>query len=273
VTFGGRSGLVLAMFATTWLVRQTESWRTTLQLYGGLGIVAAIVFWLIVRDRPASLVPVSAYRTPFPLRALVRSRMVWLASVHQFGINLAWAFLITEMPSFFTARYGVPETERGWVSTVPVAVGCFGMLVGGWLIDVLTRRYGLRIGRVVPLSGWLLIAAVAYGLTAAAPTAWIAAACFAAMAFAVDAANPAYWTFSQDIGKEHAAAALGWGNMIGNFGAALSPILLGYVQSKAGWTAMFLAGSLAFLMSATVAISLNPNRAIDQSGGGQPASR
>jgi MFS family permease len=177
-------------------------------------------------------------------------------------VNLGWAFLITEMPAYFTARYGVPVEERAWVSTVPVLVGCFGMLAGGLLIDGLTKRFGLRVGRVGPLSGWLVVAAIAYAATSQAPTAWVAACCLGLMAFAVDAANPAYWAFSQDIGKGHAAATLGFGNMIGNVGAALSPLLLGTVQTRFGWPAVFWAGAGAFGMSAVVALFLNPKSSL-----------
>ena len=267
VTFGGRAGLVLAMFATPFLVKQLGSWRIVLACYGLIGIAAAAIFWYVVRERPEGEIasPSDAVSTPFA--ALLRSPMIWLASIHQFGVNLGWAFLITEMPSYFTDRFGIAIEDRGWVSTVPVVVGCFGMLAGGWLIDALTKRFGLRIGRVVPLSGWLVVAAIAYASTSQAPSAWIAAACLGVMAFAVDAANPAYWAFSQDVGKEHAAAALGFGNMIGNFGAALSPLILGYVQSRFGWPTMFLAGGAAFLMSATVALFLNPRKTINTGHG------
>ena len=266
VTFGGRAGLVLALFATPWLVGQLGSWRLALSAYGLLGIVAAVIYFVIVRDRPGDGPREEAKAEPFPFAALVRSPNVWLASAHQFGVNLGWAFLITQMPSYFTARYDVPVEERAWVSTLPVFVGCFGMLAGGVLIDGLTKRYGLRIGRIGPLSGWLAVAALAYVMTSQAPTAWTAAGCLGLMAFAVDAANPAYWAFSQDIGQRHAAATLGFGNMIGNIGAALSPVILGTIQVNYGWPAVFWAGAAAFGTSAVVALFLNPYRAAFDSG-------
>ncbi|MFO0936034.1 MAG: MFS transporter [Gemmataceae bacterium] len=266
VTFGGRSGFVLAMFATPFLMGQLGSWRIVLVRYGLLGIVAAVIFWLIVRDRPKQATLTEPAQVPdsksTPLMALLRSPMVWIASVHQFGVNFGWVFLQTGMPHFFTDRFGIPENERGWVTSVPVFVGCFGMILGGVLIDWLTKHFGLKASRVIPLSGWLFIAAVAYMSTAFAFSPWLAVACLGIMAFAIDAANPAYWAFSQDIGKEHAAASLGFGNMIGNFGAALSPKILGFVSVQYGWTAMFIAGGLAFLLSAIVGLFLDPRKTI-----------
>lgn len=263
VTFGGRAGLVLAMLATPMLISKMESWRVVLASYGGLGTIAAVIFWIIVRDKPNDDSRV-IQSTTTPFLMLIRSPMIWLVSIHQFGVNLGWAFLITEMPGYFTTQFGIPAEDRSWVSTIPVGIGCFGMLAGGWLIDLLSKRFGLRVGRVTSLSSWMLIAAIAYAATSQAPTAWIAATLLGVMAFAVDAQNPAYWSFSQDIGKQHAAAALGFGNMIGNIGAALSPILLGNAQSHWGWPAAFLFGAAAFLISAAIALFLNPHRTISK---------
>jgi ACS family glucarate transporter-like MFS transporter len=259
VTFGGRFGLVIALVLTPTLVDAFDSWRTVLIIYGCLGLVAALFFGIVVREGPNNATV--AYE-PIPFRALITSRNVWLASVHQFGLNFGWVFLITKMPEYFTLHFGVSKEDRGMVALLPAIGGCVGMLFGGLVVDGLTKRYGLRIGRVVPLSGWLVVAAIAYLFASQQSVAWAAAIAIAVMAFAGDAANPAYWSFSQDIGKQHAAATLGFGNMIGNFGAAFSPIVLGYVQIYYGWSNVFLLAAGTFLISAVFALFLNPHRAL-----------
>ena len=54
------------------------------------------------------------------------------------------------------------------------------------------------------------------------------------MAFLVDLGIPSIWAFAQDVGGRHVGAALGWGNMWGNLGAAASPVALQIIRDQAG---------------------------------------
>jgi ACS family glucarate transporter-like MFS transporter len=77
----------------------------------------------------------------------------------------------------------------------------------------------------------------------------------------------------QDIGGRNTAAVAGWGNMWGNYGAALSsimvPKLLKWGQQLSvgdagvtGQTIVFLACSSAFFLSAVLALGMNPTKRI-----------
>src|SRR5262245_40830595 len=171
------------------------------------------------------------------------------------------------MPEFFDSFSGVSPGERGRVSALPVVFGIAGMLCGGLITDRLSRRFGVRTGRRVPLGLMPAVAAVAYLLCAAAENKWVAAALIGVMALATDLANPAYWAFAQDVGRRHAATTLGWGNMFGQFGAALSPILLGFVKELFGWSGMFVAGAIVFGVGSVAGFLL------DTSQPSEPGSR
>jgi ACS family glucarate transporter-like MFS transporter len=274
VAIGGRLGLLLSMLFTP-VLADAVGWRSTLLGFGVLGLIVAVVFWIVARDSPAlhpwsvdtkdsspEFQPSTAADV-LPLRALVASRTLWLASLNQFAINVGWAFLITKMPEFFDSFSDVSPGERGRVSALPVVFGIVGMLCGGWVTDRLSRGFGVRTGRRVPLGLMPAVAAVAYLLCAAAENKWAAAVLIGVMSLATDLANPAYWAFAQDVGRRHAAAALGWGNMFGQFGAALSPILLGEVQIVFGWPAMFVAGAVAFAVGSAAGFMMDASRPID----------
>jgi hypothetical protein len=51
--------------------------------------------------------------------------------------------------------------------------------------------------------------------------------------------------------------------MIGNFGAALSPVLLGKVQEVGGWSASFVTCAVAFLVAAICSLFLNAARPLE----------
>ena len=142
-----------------------RTWREVLWTYGGIGLVVALLFWWIVRDRPgdhpwanAAEVELAGTANPAAPRAagipwllLIRSQNMWLSGLSQFGINFGWVFLVTLLPSFLTEVYQVPIEERGTMAGIPLAVSCIGMFLGGVLTDRLVKILGLRWGRALPV--------------------------------------------------------------------------------------------------------------------------
>ena len=84
-------------------------------------------------------------------------------------------------------------------------------------------------------------------------SAWGVVAAMAVMAVATDLAVPSVWAFAQDVGGRHAGSALGWTNMWGNFGAALSPVVLAVARQASGWDVAFLIAATSFLLAGLAA--------------------
>jgi MFS transporter, ACS family, glucarate transporter len=143
------------------------------------------------------------------------------------------------------------------MQTVPLVASCIGMACGGLFGDLSYRLFGKRWGRSIPLGLTLTLCAVTYLIATQVSTAWGVVAALTVMAFLVDMSNPSIWAFAQDVGGRHVGAALGWGNMWGNFGAALSPILLVLLRDAAGWNTAFLVCAGCFVLAAISALCLN----------------
>jgi MFS transporter, ACS family, glucarate transporter len=245
------------------LVRQLygRAWREVMWLYGGLGLLVAAAFWLTVRDHPSGDAP-RATRQGMPWLLLLRSRSMALSGLMQFGINIGWVFLITLLPRYL-AEARVPIEERGTMAMVPLLAGCAGMLVGGRLTDALTIALGRRWGRALP------IGLTQYGCAAAClaclwlDTPWGIVAALSVMSAAVDLGVPAIWAFVQDVGGRHTGAALGYGNMWGNLGAAVSPVLLSQVEVRGGWSAVFVTCAVAFAVAATAGLLIDARRPLE----------
>jgi ACS family glucarate transporter-like MFS transporter len=102
--------------------------------------------------------------------------------------------------------------------------------------DRFTQIFGLTWGRRLfgVLSQWLAAAGLVVSLMTGNP--YIAIGGFAFAAFSNDLGLGAVWAYFQDAGGSYVATFLGFANMCGNLGAFASPLLLGFMAQKYGWS-------------------------------------
>jgi MFS transporter, ACS family, glucarate transporter len=281
VSFGGRIGGAIAPFLTAFAAvtllgdsaTGAKNWRGIFLLYGSLGLVAAAIFWFVTRDSPgqhpwaneaeAARVPptpkasVDAATWLQRIGALINSRNMWLFGAAQFCVNVGWAFLVTNLPTYLNERFSVELNEVGQMQTVALTIGCVGMALGGLFADLMYRLLGPRWGRSIPISAVMFLCAATYVVATQMPSPWLVIGALAMMAFLVDLGVPAIWAFAQDVGGHYVGSALGWGNMLGNFGAFASPILLHFVRKELGWNVAFFLCAGSFVVAGFCAICLN----------------
>jgi MFS family permease len=150
------------------------------------------------------------------------------------------------------------------MQTTALTIGAVGMLCGGLFTDWLRGLLGPRYGRSVPIAAALAGCAAAFLAIPALPTAWAVIFALGAMAFLVDMHNPSIWSFAQDVGGKNVGAALGWGNMWGNLGAAASPVLLTKIRLFAGWNAAFVCCGAAFAAAALCGLMLDATKPVEE---------
>jgi MFS family permease len=282
VALGGRLGGVVAPFLSARLAMLTlgwsafgppaeqGNWRAVFILFGVAGLVVAVAFGLVVRDRPpqrASEAEPTDSLPPWYVQcwAIVSSRNMWLSGAMQFGINLGWAFILTRLPTYLNDVHHRQLDEIGNMQTVALLVGSCGMFSGGFLTDELRRRVGVRWARSGPLAVTLTGCGLAYLGCTVATDAWVVIGLVAVMAFLVDLSNPSVWAFAQDVGGRYAGAALGWGNMIGNLGAFVSPRAFDWVARNHGWSTVFTGAAVAFFLAAGCGLLLNASVPLSRS--------
>jgi MFS family permease len=254
-----------------------RGWRPVMLVYGLAGLLVAGWFFRVVRDRPGehpscteaeqalieqdrppSTVVAHSAAVAMPWKAMLCSRGLWLSSLSQLATNFGWVFLITLLPRYLDEAHHVPIVQRGWMASVPILVGMAGMLAGGWVVDALTRWLGLRWGRCLPMALTRFVALAAFAACLGLHSPWAVTLALCVVAIATDLGTPATWAFMQDVGGAHVGSVLGWGNMWGNFGAALSPIMLGAIIGDAGrWDLCFLACAAAFLVAGVVSLGID----------------
>lgn len=285
VSFGGRLGGAIAPVLTAWLLKDYLDWRWVLVLYGCSGLLVAVLFGGVFRNRPAehpraneaerNLIAegdedhqTDSGPPPFPpVWPLVKSGTMWLMCALQYGINIGWVFLVTWLPTYLQDVKGVDPKIGGLMSTIVLFAGIVGMLCGGPLTDFSTRRLGVRWGRSLPLVVCYAVALAAYLACLRLESAWSFIAAASLVAFVTDMSVPAIWAYMQDVGGKNTAAVFGWGNMWGNFGAATTPLLVPIVleqwDTNGDWHEAFLLFSAGYLMAGLAALGINANRKVE----------
>lgn len=265
----GRSGgvfanvvtpLLMGLLATSFALSQT--WRHAFAIYGGLGLIWCIAFWLWFRDRPSEHAGcndaerdlISSGRSEgkgtsapaLPIVALLTSRNVWLISGVNFFSNIGWIFFATWMPKYLQTEHRMSEELAGVLTGLTAGAGMLGCLIGGFVSDIVVHRLGIYWGRrATPMIG-MGLAVILYGIGSQMTDVYILIGIFTAVSFLVDFELSSRWSACQDIGGKYTATVLGFGNMCGNLAAAIFPTVIGYLAKEKYWGAVFMISCAAF---------------------------
>jgi ACS family glucarate transporter-like MFS transporter len=254
-------------------------WRPVMMTFCVAGLIVAVIFWWFFRDRPrlhprcnageialiegeAGLHDPAAPPSPLPFACLLTSGGLWISSAVQLLTNLGWAFLITWLTSHLRDTYNVPPFKVGLMTCLPILVGILGMLGGGWMTDYLTYRLGKRWGRAGPLAFTRFLVAGAFVACLFLHSPWPVTIAMCVVALGTDLGTPAVWAYSLDVGGKHVGSVLGWTNMFGNIGAALSPLLAVPLSSRWGSGGMFLTFASAFILAGVLSLFLDATKLV-----------
>lgn len=166
-----------------WLAER-HTWNFPFSVFGTVGMVYALFLVVVLRDPAVAATdpgePVAAPDEPPPefllaLRSLLRVPS-FLLCVGFFGVLgvLGWG-LIGWLPTYFGERFHLSQGAAGFTATGYLSAASFvGVLLGGWLADLASRRNPR--GRIlVPMTG-LLIAASGVLVLSLANVIWVAIA-------------------------------------------------------------------------------------------------
>jgi MFS family permease len=230
-------------------------WRQAFWVLGALGIAWCAVFWSwfrdtpqekpecneaerdLIRGRPSSVnggateqsSRESGHGWP-PWRGLVFGLTVWSMYGASFFVCFGWYFYPTWQPQYLKDVFGVEFENSELMTGAPFLCGAVGCLLGGRLSDYLVRRTGQRRwGRsAIGIIGFTAAGLCVLG-TGFTVTVWQAVALLCLAFLLNDLAIPVLWAACSDVGGRYAGTVSGIMNMIGGFGAIVSPILIPHV--------------------------------------------
>jgi MFS family permease len=244
-------GGVLAPPVTQQLMIQI-GWRWTFVVFGAVGVLWAVVFYLWFRDDPAEhpavneaerrLIsggefnsrPVESH-PPVPWMRVLSSPNLWLLG----GVISCSAFAsylyFSWYPKYLQAARGVSETDSSWLTSLVLMGGAVGCVFGGQLNDWLVRCTGnRRWTRRAVASGGLACAGLA--LLASIHTDWaLGAALWTTLAsFTAGIALTTWWAVVTDVAGKHLGALFGLMNSLGVVGGFASQVFFGQMADWMG---------------------------------------
>jgi ACS family glucarate transporter-like MFS transporter len=224
-------------------------WRAIFVLFGAVGFVWAWGWHRWFRDEPAEYAAITAAElrhieterglppehggTPV-WKLLTQSRSVPALCGSYFSNSYGFYFVITWLPAYLAKVRGFESAALGIFAGLPLILSVAGDVAGGWITDRLSRRLGLRWGRVLVGSGAYLAACAAMASGAAASDAKSSAILIAlALAASMFALGPS-WAACIDLGGRSSGVVSAAMNTTGQVGSILSPIVLAAIVERSG---------------------------------------
>lgn len=247
------------------LILQHISWRHTFGLFGLLGIIWAIFFYIWYRDNPrdnksineAELVilprqqDVVLGHDKIPWGKLIVSKTVWLLWFQFACLNFGAVFYITWLPTYLREGRGMNITYGALLAGFPLFFGGLGSLFCGYISAPLANRFGSAIFARRLLAGvGFFGAAACLAISTFIPNPWLAMLVMGLASFCNDLVMPTSWGACMDIGGKFSGTLSGSMNMMGNFGGGLAAIVIGYILawSNHNWNvAIYVAAGVYFL--------------------------
>ena len=235
-------------------IMQRWGWRSSFYVCGLIGIAFAIVWRLVVTNRPEehrrinraeldliqagrSMGPpaIPAVRRPTAWDTLLSSRSVWGLVLGYFCQGYPIYFFHTWFFIYLVRVRGFSVTQGGWWGSTPYLAMAVLTPLGGWFSDWAAYRFGKRRGR--QLAVWLGMggSAALIGIGSHSASARQAVLLLAlGGGFNLFAAT-SFWAACIDLTEAHTGALSGLMNSFGNLGGWLSPILTAYLAARFGW--------------------------------------
>ena len=242
-------------------------WRWSFYFCALIGLAAGAAWYFLARDIPKdhpwitkkerdyieSGLPASASAgggKALPWGAILGSRSIIFVSLSYFSYGYIAYIFFTWFFLYLSRVRGLDLKSSALYSMLPFLAMAICSPLGGWVADILTRRYGKRIGRCGVAVFGIALSAVFIALATQVESARLASVVLAGGAGALYLSQSAFWAVTADIAGRSAGSASGLMNMIGQIGGATTATVTPLIADAFGWTASFLvAASLAVLGS------------------------
>lgn len=262
-------------------------WRVTFVIFGAVGIVWATGFWMWFRDDPGRHSAVNAVELALirdgggSAPPAIRPRVPWFRVFSNSGIYiLSFLIMVSSFNAYFyfswftkylQSAHGQTNIQSGKLTSLALAGGALGMLLGGVIADrfvkgghspVLRRKifcstaftaaavmlwFAVSPATSDQLATAAVVRSVAeYFQVGAVPL--VLSALAAVSCFCVQLTLPTWWSSAIEQSGRYVGTLFGLMNMVGQFGAVASQYFVGWfadrqealnLSGRAQWDPMF----------------------------------
>jgi ACS family glucarate transporter-like MFS transporter len=258
---------------------ETHGWRFAFFVCAAIGTLAAIVWYVIGRDRPedhpwvspeeaehirAGLPQVAPSGAPavaqLRWRTILRDRNVLALTLGYVTFGYAAYIFFSWFFIYLNTVRGLNLRASGYYAMLPFLAMAVCSPLGGWIGDRVSRSRGPRAGRrLVGVSG-MALAAVFIALGVRVQSAELASVVLAGGAGALYLSLSSFWSVTADIGGASAGSVSGVMNMGNQIAGAVTASLSPWIAERFGWNASFLVAAGLCALGSVVWLAVDPEQ-------------
>ncbi|KAK8736505.1 hypothetical protein OTU49_005043 [Cherax quadricarinatus] len=278
-------GTVICLPVGGWLCSSgfLDGWPSPFYLFGGLGLIWGVAWFLLIHDRPEHHPRISnkelaqiqscekdikrAEVVAIPWKDIALSLPFWGLMAGSLGYDFGFYTLLTELPTYLKNIQHFDMSQNGLMSSLPFLVMWLWGYVWGSLMDRLTaasllpllsiRRLSMALAMYGPMIGLVVMCFVNCNT--------VLAMVVLCMAVGISgSANCGFLCSHQELAPNFAGTLLGFTNTLGSFAGILAPMITGSItegnQTLSAWRSVFLITTAVYLVTNTLYIIFISNK-------------
>ncbi|MFC3120676.1 MFS transporter [Agaribacter flavus] len=229
------------------IIQEYFGWRGLFIISGVVGIVWAVVWYILYRDPEDNTTdqkakvekqeeaPAVMENTKFTVKDIAKVFMVrklWGVYIGQFCLGGVLMFFLTWFPTYLVEYRGLDFIKSGFLASIPFLAAFCGVLVSGFVSDALTRKWGVskEVARKAPIIAGMLLSTSIIGANYTDDTFWIVT--FLSIAFFGNGLASIAWIFVSLLSPKRYLGLVGGAmNFIGALSAVSVPVIIGFLVS------------------------------------------
>jgi MFS transporter, ACS family, glucarate transporter len=248
-TSGTYAASVITPPLTVWVL-QSLGLSAVFLISGGLGVMAALSWFLLTRDDPAVHPRVNQGELAYiqagmdtqirggkvPWQRLFASRSFWGIGLTFFCTLYVIQFFLYWLPFFLQQYLNMSLTSMGYAASVPWMFIFVAALSIGKLSDTLySRGYSLFIARNVPMMTGFCLAALFMFISLQLAEPWLVVLFISLGLGFAGFSGVLTWALATDVGGEFTGIISAWMNMWGFAAATIMPTVSALIGTHFGW--------------------------------------
>jgi ACS family glucarate transporter-like MFS transporter len=247
---GSRLGAAFALPLVAYLI-DAWGWRAIFYFFGALGIICALIFYFLFRNKPEDHSGLSDLEkqyivenrqqevgkknaTELSVFKIISTKNVVLAMIQYIGSNFIFFFMLTWLFPYIKEKYELSLVSTGFYAMLPLIAGAVGNWVSGYTVDAIYKTGKWKLSRQVPAIIGFILVVIGIISSLYMESALGAVLCLSVAIFGADMTLSPSWSFCMDIGKENSGKVSGMMNMAGNLGAFSTALAFPYLLDWTG---------------------------------------
>lgn len=269
--------------AITVAVITTFGWRAIFYIFGVIGILVALGWWLIARDHPndhplvnkAELAIIMegknalepAKKEMAPWRNFIGSVQFWAIGIQYFITDYIMYVYLSWLPIYLMEAQKFSLKEMGVAAAFPWLALAITTLSSGFISDRLIAM-GVSVNRVRTAFGaiGLVISSIALYLAAGSTHPIITVVWLTISLGALGFTFSSSWACCNDLGQKFTGSIAGWMNLWGNLGGVAAPTLTAIIALRYGWQWAITATAFIGVLGVCAWFFVRPDRPIVAEG-------